>query len=373
MSRITLDTVRKEFGDGGEAVVAVDDVDLEIEDGEFLVLVGPSGCGKTTTLRCIAGLEDVTSGTIRFGDRDVTPLRARDRDVAMVFQNYALYPHMSVRKNIGFGLRLSTQLSSAEIDRRVEDTAGMLGISELLDDKPKELSGGQQQRVALGRAIIREPEVFLMDEPLSNLDAKLRAQMRTELQELQHTLGTTTVYVTHDQTEAMAMGDRIAVMNGGVLQQVGPPEEVYLSPTNEFVAEFIGSPSINTFTADVDGATLTGPGGFSYDLSEPGLVGGRDRIRVGIRPEDVELVPDGGTQATVTVAEHMGNENFLYLELGDREFTARIDSAIRPEAGQTVRVTFDEAALYLFDATTGEAVKTKTDDADADVAALVSG
>ena len=373
MSGITLDTVRKEFGDGSGAVLAVEDVDLEIRDGEFLVLVGPSGCGKTTTLRCIAGLEDVTSGTIRFGSRDVTPLRARDRDVAMVFQNYALYPHMSVRKNIGFGLRLSTQLSSADIDDRVEDTAAMLGISDLLGDKPKELSGGQQQRVALGRAIIREPEVFLMDEPLSNLDAKLRAQMRTELQELQHELGTTTVYVTHDQTEAMAMGDRIAVMNDGVLQQVGPPEEVYLSPTNEFVADFIGSPSINLFTADVDGDTLTGPGGFSYRLSDAAALDGRDQVRVGIRPEDVELVSEGGTEAIVTVAEHMGNENFLYLELADQEFTARIDSAIRPEAGQKIRFTFDEEALYLFDPANGDALKTKTDDTDADVAALVTG
>ncbi|WP_136590410.1 ABC transporter ATP-binding protein [Salinigranum halophilum] len=373
MSGITLETVRKEFGDGGETVLAVDDVDLEIADGEFLVLVGPSGCGKTTTLRCIAGLEDVTAGTISFGTRDVTPLRARDRDVAMVFQNYALYPHMSVKKNIGFGLRLSTQLSSAEIDSRVEETAEMLGISELLGDKPKELSGGQQQRVALGRAIIREPEVFLMDEPLSNLDAKLRAQMRTELQELQHQLGTTTVYVTHDQTEAMAMGDRIAVMNDGVLQQVGRPEEVYLSPTNEFVADFIGSPSINLFTADVDGTTLSGPGGFTYDLSAASLVDGRDRVRVGIRPEDMTLVPEGGTQATVNVAEHMGNENFLYLDLAGRELTARIDSAIRPEAGQTIQFTFEEEALYLFDTRTGEAVKTKTDDADADVRALISG
>jgi multiple sugar transport system ATP-binding protein len=373
MSGIILDTVRKEFGDGSGTVVAVEDVDLEIEDGEFLVLVGPSGCGKTTTLRCIAGLEDVTAGTISFGSRDVTPLRARDRDVAMVFQNYALYPHMSVRKNIGFGLRLSTTLPSNEIDRKVEETAELLGISQLLDDKPKELSGGQQQRVALGRAIIREPEVFLMDEPLSNLDAKLRAQMRTELQELQHQLGTTTVYVTHDQTEAMAMGDRIAVMHDGVLQQVGPPEEVYLSPVNEFVADFIGSPSINLFDAEVDGATLSGPGGFAYDLADAAVLGGRDRVRVGIRPEDMQLVAEGGTRATVTVAEHMGNENFLYLDLDGREFTARIDSAIRPEAGQTVRFTFDEAALYLFDPETGAAVKTKTDDADADVAALVSG
>jgi len=375
MSGIQLESVRKEFGDGAESVVAVEDIDLGIDDGEFLVLVGPSGCGKTTTLRCIAGLEDVTSGTIMFGATDVTPLRARDRDVAMVFQNYALYPHMSVRKNIGFGLRLSTQLSSGEIDTRVEETAEMLGISELLGDKPKELSGGQQQRVALGRAIIREPEVFLMDEPLSNLDAKLRSQMRTELQELQHTLGTTTVYVTHDQTEAMAMGDRIAVMNDGVLQQVGRPEEVYLSPTNEFVADFIGSPSINLFSATVDGRTLSGPGGFGYDISDPSVLDGRDRVRVGIRPEDMGLVPhgEGGTEATVTVAEHMGNENFLYLELAGQELTARIDSAIRPEAGQTIRFTFEEEALYLFDPETGASLKTKTDDADADVAALVSG
>jgi multiple sugar transport system ATP-binding protein len=373
MSGITLDTVRKEFGDGDEAVVAVKDVDLEVADGEFLVLVGPSGCGKTTTLRCIAGLEDVTSGTIRFGSRDVTPLRARDRNVAMVFQNYALYPHMNVRENIGFGLRLSTKLSGAEIDERVEETAEMLGISDLLDDKPKELSGGQQQRVALGRAIVREPEVFLMDEPLSNLDAKLRAQMRTELQELQHELGTTTVYVTHDQVEAMAMGDRIAVINHGVLQQVGKPEEVYLSPTNEFVANFIGSPSINLFTAEVEESTLQGPGEFSHELSDSSVVEGRDTVRVGVRPEDLGLVSEGGTEATVTVAEHMGNENFLYLEVDGHEVTARIDSAIRPEAGQKVRFDFDEEALYLFDAESGEALKTKTDDTDANVAALVTG
>ncbi|MFB6244363.1 MAG: ABC transporter ATP-binding protein, partial [Halobaculum sp.] len=249
MSGITLDTVRKEFSTGDEQIVAVDDVDLEVRDGEFLVLVGPSGCGKTTTLRCIAGLEDVTSGHVRFGEEDVTGLRARERDVAMVFQNYALYPHMDVRTNLGFGLKLSTQLSSAEIDDQVEDVASMLGIEDLLDQKPKELSGGQQQRVALGRAIIRDPAAFLMDEPLSNLDAKLRAEMRTELQTLQHELDVTTVYVTHDQTEAMAMGDRIAVMNDGRLQQVGTPEAVYRTPVNEFVAKFIGSPSINLFDA----------------------------------------------------------------------------------------------------------------------------
>ncbi|RLM54081.1 ABC transporter ATP-binding protein [Halobellus sp. Atlit-31R] len=358
MSGITLDTVRKEFGSGEEAVVAVEDVDLEIEDGEFLVLVGPSGCGKTTTLRCIAGLEDVTSGTIRFGDRDVTDFRARERDVAMVFQNYALYPHMDVRDNIGFGLKLSTKQSAAAIEQQVEDVAAMLGIEDLLDDKPKELSGGQQQRVALGRAIVRDPAAFLMDEPLSNLDAKLRSQMRTELQTLQHDLDVTTVYVTHDQTEAMAMGDRIAVMNDGRLQQVGTAEEVYRSPVNEFVADFIGSPSINVLDATVDGARLDGPGAFTYRLSDPAPVEGLDTVRAGIRPEDITLV-DEGIEMVANVLEPMGNENFLYATLGDREITARIDPTKRPQPDETVAFGFDEAALYLFDPETGDALKTK--------------
>jgi len=360
MSGITLDTVRKEFGDGEGKIVAVEDVDLEIQDGEFLVLVGPSGCGKTTTLRCIAGLEDVTSGTITFGDRDVTDLRARDRDVAMVFQNYALYPHMNVRKNIGFGLKLSTQQTAAAIDEQVEDVAEMLGIQDLLDQKPKELSGGQQQRVALGRAIVRDPEVFLMDEPLSNLDAKLRSQMRTELQTLQHDLDVTTVYVTHDQTEAMAMGDRIAVMDGGTLQQVGSAEEVYRTPVNEFVADFIGSPSINVFDATVDGARLDGPGAFTYHLSDASPVDGLDSVRVGIRPEDITLV-DEGIEMTANVLEPMGNENFLYATLGDQEITARIDPTKRPGTNETVSFSFAESALYLFDPETGASLKTKRD------------
>jgi multiple sugar transport system ATP-binding protein len=361
MSGITLDTVRKEFDAGDERIVAVEDIDLEIRDGEFLVLVGPSGCGKTTTLRCVAGLEDVTSGTIRFGDEDVTDLRARERDVAMVFQNYALYPHMNVRQNIGFGLKLSTQLSSAEIDSQVEDVAEMLGISELLGQKPKELSGGQQQRVALGRAIIRDPAAFLMDEPLSNLDAKLRSQMRTELQTLQHDLDVTTVYVTHDQTEAMAMGDRIAVMNDGRLQQVGTAEEVYRSPVNEFVADFIGSPSINVFDVAVEGDRLVGPGGFDYRLSDPAPVEGYDRVRAGVRPEDIDLAADGMAVET-NVLEPMGNENFLYATLGDREITARIAATARPQPGDVVTVDFPESSLYLFDPDTGESLKTKTDD-----------
>jgi multiple sugar transport system ATP-binding protein len=361
MARIDIADLVKVYDSGDESIVAVEDLDLGVEDGEFLVLVGPSGCGKSTTLRCIAGLEDVTEGSIHFGDREVTELRGSERDVAMVFQNYALYPHMTVRQNIGFGLKLSSSLSSAEIADRVESVAEMLGITPLLDDKPKELSGGQQQRVALGRAIVREPSVFLMDEPLSNLDAKLRAEMRTELQELQHDLGVTTVYVTHDQTEAMAMGDRIAVMNDGILQQVGPPEDVYRSPTNEFVAMFIGSPSINLLTAEVDGGTLTGPAGFTYELSDPTPVEGRSRVRVGVRPEDITFVEGGSNRATVSVVEPMGNENFCYMELDGHELTARIDPDIRPEAGEEVAFAFDEEALYLFDLDTGEALKTKTD------------
>ena len=360
MSGITLQTVRKEFDTGDEHVVAVDDVDLEIRDGEFLVLVGPSGCGKTTTLRCIAGLEDVTEGRMAFGDDDVTDLRARERDVAMVFQNYALYPHMNVRENIGMGLKLSSSMTGAEIDAKVEEVAELLGIEELLGQKPKELSGGQQQRVALGRAIVRDPEAFLMDEPLSNLDAKLRSQMRTELQTLQHDLGVTTVYVTHDQTEAMAMGDRIAIMNDGKLQQVGTAEEVYRMPVNEFVADFIGSPSINVFDATVEGETMHGPGGFEYTLADPSPVEGRDRVRVGVRPEDMTLVEDGIAIET-TVLEPMGNENFLYASMGDEELTLRVAPSARPSPGDTVEFAFDEDSLYLFDATTGEALKTKTD------------
>ncbi|WP_246999745.1 ABC transporter ATP-binding protein [Halosolutus gelatinilyticus] len=367
MATIDITNLRKEYGDGGEQIVAVDDFDLTIEDGEFLVFVGPSGCGKTTTLRCIAGLEDVTDGAIEFDGQDVTDQRARERDVAMVFQNYALYPHMTVGKNIGFPLRLSTKLSSDEIDAEVHSVAELLGIEDLLDQKPRELSGGQQQRVALGRAIIRDPEVFLMDEPLSNLDAKLRSTMRTELQELQQELSVTTAYVTHDQTEAMAMGDRIAVLNGGELQQVGTASEVYRSPANEFVAGFIGSPSINLLSADVDGAVLRGPGGFEYALEDPSLVDGRDRVRVGVRPEDLDLVSDGSMPSEVTVVEQMGNENFLYAKMGEIDLTARIDSEVHPDEGMTVTFGFDEDDLYLFDADTTESVKTKTTDTDVDL------
>jgi multiple sugar transport system ATP-binding protein len=367
MSGINITQLDKVYDSGAEGVVAVKDLSVDIDDGEFLVLVGPSGCGKSTTLRCLAGLEDVTEGSIRFGDEDVTEYRASERDVAMVFQNYALYPHMTVRSNIGFGLKLSTKMTGDEIEQKVESVAEMLGISELLDEKPKALSGGQQQRVALGRAIVREPSVFLMDEPLSNLDAKLRSEMRTELQELQADLDVTTVYVTHDQTEAMAMGDRIAVMDGGVLQQVGSPEEVYRSPVNRFVADFIGSPSINLLTADVEGDTLDGPGRFTYELDDAEPVADHDRVSVGIRPEDIEVVESGRNTADVTVVEPMGNENFLYMEMAGHELTARVDPAVRPTEGSHVSFDFDEAALYLFDFEAGDALKTKTDTVDSAV------
>src|SRR5215212_4408197 len=254
MGEIVLDNVRKEFGAG---IVAVDDVNLTIGEGEFMVLVGPSGCGKTTLLRSIGGLEKVTGGTIRIGDRDVTNLQPADRDLAMVFQNYALYPHMTVRKNLGYGLRVR-KTKKSEIARRVDEVAKMLGLEQLLDRRPGQLSGGQQQRVAMGRAIIREPAAFLMDEPLSNLDAKLRVGMRTSLQQLHSRLGTTTVYVTHDQVEAMTLGQRVAVMRDGVLQQVDAPQRLYERPANVFVAAFIGSPSMNLLRGTIadDGVAI---------------------------------------------------------------------------------------------------------------------
>ncbi|WP_049926906.1 ABC transporter ATP-binding protein [Halopiger goleimassiliensis] len=367
MTSIELENVEKVYDPNGEAVEAVTDLDISIRDGEFLVFVGPSGCGKTTTLRMIAGLESVSEGTIHFDDRDVTDVRPRERGVAMVFQDYALYPHMTVRKNIGFGLRLSSGLSEQEIEQRVEETAEMLGIEDLLDDQPDELSGGQQQRVALGRAIVRDPTVFLLDEPLSNLDAKLRDDMRKEIMRLQQELEVTSVYVTHDQTEAMAMGDRVAVMNEGRLQQVGPPEQVYLEPANEFVAGFLGSPSMNFVDAAVESTEKTvqfdGPGSFTVSVSRESISASAeeyDRLTVGIRPEDLTLVESGGVPTEVTVVEAMGDENVVYLEVGDTELTARIDSHRRLSSGDRVHVDFDVEDLYLFEPDSGEAIETKS-------------
>jgi multiple sugar transport system ATP-binding protein len=366
MAELQLDHITKTFDDGGDEIVAVDDVSIDIEDGEFLVLVGPSGCGKSTTLRTIAGLETITDGEIRLGEEVINDKRPQERNTAMVFQSYALYPHMTVRGNMAFGLEESTSLSDAEIDERVTEAAEMMGIAELLGRKPGELSGGQQQRVALGRAIVRNPDAFLMDEPLANLDAKLRAQMRTELQRLQEDLGVTTVYVTHDQTEAMTMGDRIAILDEGVLQQVGTPLECYHEPANLFVAGFIGEPSMNTFEGRVEGDRFVAEH-FEYALSERHLdaVGGHDRVVLGVRPEDIEVDGDSDDdhvyEVTVDVVEPKGDENYVHMTFdADHElpetFTATIEGLRRVEEGDTVTARFPPEAVHLFDARTGQAV-----------------
>ncbi|WP_226013515.1 ABC transporter ATP-binding protein [Halomicrobium salinisoli] len=375
MARLELDGLRKEF-DGG-TIVAVDDLDLSVDDGEFITVVGPSGCGKSTTLRMIAGLERPTSGRIRIGGEDVTDTHARHRDVAMVFQNYALYPHKTVEQNMAFGLRMSTDMSAEERSERVRETAEMMDIEELLDDTPGELSGGQKQRVALGRAIVREPDVFLFDEPLSNLDAKLRTTMRTEIQRLQEELDITSIYVTHDQEEAMTMGDRIVILNDGELQQVGRPTDVYENPANRFVAGFIGSPSMNFVDVDAEpvdgGLQLTGTDeSFAYRLTAGradafGNVTGH--CVLGVRPEHVSVVEgaDDAVPARVDVVEPIGSDNYLYLDLGTDEsgfdadgaadFVARVPTDVEPDVGDVVDVAFDESAVHLFDADTGEAIR----------------
>jgi multiple sugar transport system ATP-binding protein len=335
-------------------VLAVEDVNLAVRDGEFLVLVGPSGCGKSTTLRMIAGLETITAGEISIGNDVVNDVRPQDRNIAMVFQNYALYPHMTVRENMSFGLRLSDEYSDEEVNDRVEEAADLLEISELLDQLPKQLSGGQQQRVALGRSIVRDPDVFLMDEPLSNLDAKLRTQMRTELQRIQEELAVTTIYVTHDQTEAMTMGDRIAILNEGELQQVDEPTVCYDRPNNKFVAGFIGSPSMNFFDIDVvpvdEGVQIAANG---FETSLPVAIDG-GKYTLGVRPEDLKIATDGGHfEAVVDVVEPMGSDNFLYLRPsgGNDEIVARVDSQYHPEQGQTITLAFDLADSHFFDET----------------------
>ncbi|WP_436348627.1 ABC transporter ATP-binding protein [Natronorubrum sp. FCH18a] len=369
MARLALDDVTKEYRDGEMSVVAVEDVSIDVPDGDFLVLVGPSGCGKSTTLRMIAGLEGITDGEIRLDGKSINDASAQERDIAMVFQSYALYPHKTVRGNMSFGLEESTDLFDAAIAETVEETAAMMGIEDLLDRKPGELSGGQQQRVALGRAIVRDPDVFLMDEPLSNLDAKLRAEMRTELQHLQEQLGVTSVYVTHDQTEAMTMGDRIAVLNDGQLQQVGTPLECYHEPNNLFVAGFIGEPSMNVFDGRLEeDAVVTGS--VEYPLSPDSrrdIEAGTDLV-LGIRPEDVRV---GGSrsgdrrfEAEVVVVEPMGNENVIHLRFdgatADDEFIATTEGIPSVSAGNRVSVEFPEAAIHLFDGDSGVALKNRT-------------
>jgi len=358
MSDLKLNSLTKTFDNNGDPIVAVDDTSIDIEDGEFLVLVGPSGCGKSTTLRMIAGLETISGGTIELADQVVNGVRPADRDIAMVFQSYALYPHMTVRENMSFGLEQSTTLTDDAIERRVEDTASKMDIEDLLDRKPSELSGGQQQRVALGRAIVREPEVFLMDEPLSNLDAKLRAQMRTELQRLQEDLDTTTVYVTHDQTEAMTMGDRIAILNDGELQQVATPLECYYRPANEFVAGFIGEPSMNFLDVTRDGNVLSNEY-LEMTVSESRLadVDTAD-LTLGIRPEDisVDASAESTVVANVNVVEPMGNVTYAHLKIGDVSVTASIDSEQTIAASGDLPIRLPEGRIHLFDRVSGEAL-----------------
>ncbi|MBX0325613.1 sn-glycerol-3-phosphate ABC transporter ATP-binding protein UgpC [Halomicroarcula sp. F13] len=360
MGRITIDNVRKEYDSDAGTIRAVDDVSLNVRDGEFLTIVGPSGSGKSTLLRMIAGLEDITGGEIRIDDTVVNDIAPQNRGVAMVFQNYALYPHMSVRQNMSYGLKLTTDLGDDEIRRRVEDTAEMMGIGDLLDKKPNNLSGGQQQRVATGRAIVRQPDVFLFDEPLSNLDAKLRLHMRTELQRIQEELETTAVYVTHDQTEAMTMSDRIVILNDGTIQQVGTPAEVYADPVNKFVADFIGSPSMNFFDVSLEEDVLYGddfdyaiPSSFASVVRENAR---SDSLVLGIRPEHITVDTDGEDTVTATldVLEHEGSDNYLYLSKGDTEWTVRVDGNTRFEWGETVEFSLPPEHLHVFDAETGE-------------------
>jgi multiple sugar transport system ATP-binding protein len=371
MGQLQLNDLTKVFESGNSEIVAVNDLNIDIRDGEFLVLVGPSGCGKSTTLRCIAGLERTTSGQILLDGRNITHRKPKERGMAMVFQNYALYPHMTVRENIGYGLKITTGLSKQEIGERVERTANLLEIEELLGKSPGDLSGGQQQRVALGRAIIREPAVFLMDEPLSNLDAKLRTTMRTEIQQLQQDMGITTIYVTHDQTEAMTMGDRIAILNSGELQQIGEPLECYHEPTNQFVAGFIGSPSMNFFSVRREGNALE-HGEFSYRISEETLerlAEASQNLTLGIRPEHIQLAGidhRNAVRTTVQVVEPMGEVTYAYFEVGERTYTASIDGERRIEAGEEVNILFPEAKIHVFDGQSGEAIKNSERDEAAD-------
>jgi multiple sugar transport system ATP-binding protein len=390
MAQIALEHITKRYGDGYEAVK---DMNLEVADGEFMILVGPSGCGKSTALRMVAGLEDISSGELKIGNEVVNDKAPKDRDIAMVFQNYALYPHMTVRENMGFALKLA-KTPQEEIDKKVSDAAKILDLEAHLDRKPANLSGGQRQRVAMGRAIVRNPSAFLMDEPLSNLDAKLRVQMRTEISRIQSRLETTTIYVTHDQTEALTLGDRIAVMRAGLLQQVGPPSELYGRPKNLFVAGFIGSPSMNFLPGEIDGDTLKLPIGdvnISQSLRgrlESGPGGARRGVIVGLRPEDFEdakLIGEKSRGITfrtkIDVLESMGSEYYAYFVLeaekvSSRELeelasdaggidlpsqegnqvVARLEAASQVRQGEETELWFNTEHLHLFDPESGQSL-----------------
>ena len=355
MASVTFDKATRLYP--GSTKPAVDALDLHVSDGEFLVLVGPSGCGKSTSLRMLAGLEEVNDGNILIGDRNVTDVPPKDRDIAMVFQNYALYPHMTVAENMGFALKIAV-VNKDERATRVLEAAKLLDLEPYLGRKPKALSGGQRQRVAMGRAIVRQPQVFLMDEPLSNLDAKLRVQTRTQIASLQRRLGVTTVYVTHDQTEALTMGDRIAVLKDGVLQQVGTPRDLYANPKNVFVAGFIGSPAMNLFEADlVDGGLKFGTAVAALDRDSMGKTD-NTKVTIGVRPEDVRVSSSGeGLQVAVDLVEELGADGYLYGHTdidGSRvDIVARVDGRSHPNAGDTVYILPEPAHVHAFDIESG--------------------
>ena len=378
MASLSLKHIYKKYPGG---VIAVSDFNLEIQDKEFIILVGPSGCGKSTTLRMVAGLEEISSGELFIGDRLVNDVAPKDRDIAMVFQNYALYPHMTVFDNMAFGLKLR-KTSKEEIRRRVEEAARILDIEHLLERKPKALSGGQRQRVALGRAIVREPKVFLLDEPLSNLDAKLRAQMRTEITKLHQKLGTTFIYVTHDQTEAMTMGTRIVVMKDGLIQQCDAPQVLYDKPCNMFVAGFIGSPQMNfiegkvlkdgeDFFVEYGSEDTKTRAGVKYKIKLPAEKNAKDvlvpyvdkEVIIGIRPEHVhnepnylETMPEGIVEANVEVTELMGAETYLYMNSEGHSINARVSPANTARPGDTIKITIDPSRIHLFDKETEKTI-----------------
>lgn len=369
MAGVRLEGVTKRFGH----VTALDNLSLDIADGEFMVFVGPSGCGKTTALRIIAGLEEAHRGNVFIGEKRINDVPAKDRDIAMVFQSYALYPHMSVYQNMAFGLNIrllksiwwrmthakEAREAKLEIDRRVRKTAELLDISELLDRKPRELSGGQRQRVAVGRAIVREPKVFLMDEPLSNLDAKLRVQTRAELIRLHRRLGITTIYVTHDQIEAMTMGDRIAVLRDGVLQQVASPEELYSQPANTFVASFIGSPAMNLL--EIESSHEKAQLGDANFPAPPGFSG---KLILGVRPEDIKTsAPGVQIRPVVDVVEPLGATKTVVLNYAGTSLTAMMDSRANTPEGEVISVWIKPEALHFFDAATGEAIRYTSENA----------
>jgi multiple sugar transport system ATP-binding protein len=348
MASVNIDGVRKSFG----ATPVIHGVDITIEDGEFVILVGPSGCGKSTLLRMIAGLENITGGEIRIGGRVVNNVPPKERDIAMVFQNYALYPHMTVADNMAFSMKLR-KAPQSEIDERVDRAAKILGLTKLLDRYPRQLSGGQRQRVAMGRAIVRDPQVFLFDEPLSNLDAKLRVSMRSEIKALHQRLKTTTVYVTHDQIEAMTMADKIVVMHDGIVEQIGAPLDLYDRPANIFVAGFIGSPAMNFIRGRISGGRFVSENGVGLPLPAGAMLPDGKALTYGIRPEHLRLDP-GGAEVEVVLIEPTGSETQVVVAAGGQEITGVFRERISAKPGETIRISPDPGLVHLFDAETGQ-------------------